>query len=158
MKFWRRKLLGMGAGAGVLALSGVTRLFAAASAGTDRRNGAAFLTSSLSDTLRALGAEGASESGDIRFLAATPDVAENGDVVPVAVESAIPGTRSIALMVEKNPTTLAGSFDISEGTEAFVSTRLKMVETSIVIALVRANGRHYYARKEVKVTQCGCGA
>ena len=48
---------------------------------------------------------------------ATPDIAENGAVVPVGVTSTIPKTESIAILVEKNPNMLVASFDIPAGTE-----------------------------------------
>ena len=86
-----------------------------------------------------------------------PDIAENGAVVPVNIESKIPGTESIALLIEKNPSPLAASFDIPAGTELSVTTRVKMAETSNVYALVKANGKYFVAKKEVKVTLGGCG-
>jgi sulfur-oxidizing protein SoxY len=59
--------------------------------------------------------------------------------------------------VAKNPNTLAANFRVADGTEPFVSTRVKMGETSDVFALVRADGKYYFAKKEVKVTIGGCG-
>ena len=44
-----------------------------------------------------------------------------------------------------------------DGTEPQVNTRVKMGQTSNVIALVKADGKFYYASKEVKVTLGGCG-
>jgi sulfur-oxidizing protein SoxY len=38
-----------------------------------------------------------------------------------------------------------------------ISTRIKMGQTGNVIAVVKANGKLYSARKEVKVTIGGCG-
>ena len=87
-----------------------------------------------------------------------PDIAENGAVVPIGIESKIPGTESIALLIEKNPNPLAAAFDIPAGTETMVSMRVKMGETSSVYALVKANGKYYVAKKEIKVTLGGCGA
>ena len=83
--------------------------------------------------------------------------AQNGAVVPFTIVSKIPGTESIALLVEKNPNILAARFDIPAGTEAWVNTRLKMGQTSNVFAVVKADGKFYYAPKEVKVTLGGCG-
>jgi sulfur-oxidizing protein SoxY len=87
----------------------------------------------------------------------TPDIAENGAVVPFTIQSKVPKTESIAILVEKNPSILAASFNIPEGTEPWVNTRVKMGQTSNVIALVKADGKYYYASKEVKVTLGGCG-
>ena len=78
-------------------------------------------------------------------------------MVPIAVESRLAGTESIALLIEKNPQPLAASFGIPAGTEASVSTRVKMGQSSDVYALVKADGRFYVAKKEIKITLGGCG-
>jgi sulfur-oxidizing protein SoxY len=144
-------------GGGLLALLAAAGLARPGSALAQQWNKAAFETKNLNDTLKAMGGANAAESKDIQFVNPTPDIAENGAVVPVTVTSNIPRTQSIAIMVEKNPNMLSANFEIPEGTEAFVSTRLKMGETSDVIALVKADGKYFYARKEIKVTLGGCG-
>ncbi|WP_373280466.1 thiosulfate oxidation carrier protein SoxY [Methylogaea oryzae] len=48
-------------------------------------------------------------------------------------------------------------FLIGERLEPFVSTRVKLAATGVVIAVVRAEGRLYSTRKTVKVTVGGCG-
>jgi sulfur-oxidizing protein SoxY len=45
----------------------------------------------------------------------------------------------------------------SGGAEGFISTRIKMGQTSLVRAVVNAGGKTYTAAKEVKVTIGGCG-
>ena len=115
----------------------------------------AFETHSLADARKALGAE-AAQSGDIAFVQ-TPEIAENGAVVPIGIASRIAGTDSIAILIEKNPNPLAAVFDIPAGTAPAVTTRVKMAQTSNVLALVRADGRYYVASKEIKVTLGGCG-
>ena len=87
----------------------------------------------------------------------TPDIAENGAVVPVGVTSAIPNTQSIAILIEKNPNVLTAVFDIPPGTEPSITTRVKMGQSSNIYALVKADGKYYIASKEVKVTLGGCG-
>ena len=119
-------------------------------------NKAAFDTKTLDDTVKALGGSGAAQSKDITFVQ-TPDIAENGAVVPVGVSSAIPKTESIAILVEKNPNMLVASFDIPAGTDPAITTRLKMGQSSNVYALVKADGKYYVASKEIKVTLGGCG-
>jgi sulfur-oxidizing protein SoxY len=119
-------------------------------------NKAAFDTKSLADVVKALGGAQPVESKDITIT--SPDIAENGAVVPFTIASRVPGTRSIAVLVEKNPSILAANFAIPEGTEPWVNTRVKMGQTSNVYALVKGgDGRFYYASKEVKVTLGGCG-
>ncbi|MFZ9407925.1 MAG: thiosulfate oxidation carrier protein SoxY [Burkholderiaceae bacterium] len=115
----------------------------------------AFQAKTLADTLAALGATGASDSKDIVITA--PDIAENGAVVPIAVRSNLPKTEMIALLVEKNPALLAGSYEILAGAEPDVSMRVKMGQSSDVFAVVKADGKFFITRKEVKVTLGGCG-
>lgn len=118
-------------------------------------NKAAFETKNLADTIKALGGAAAAESKDIAIT--VPDIAENGAVVPVAVASKIAGTQNIYILVEKNPNTLAAGFAIPQGTEPNVSTRIKMGQTSNVLAVVKSNNQFFVASKEVKVTLGGCG-
>jgi sulfur-oxidizing protein SoxY len=118
-------------------------------------NKAAFDTKSVPDTVKALGGASAAESADIAITA--PDIAENGAVVPVGVVSKIPNTQAVYILVDKNPNALAAGFTLPTGTEANVSTRIKMGQTSNVTALVKADNKFYFANKEVKVTLGGCG-
>ncbi len=115
----------------------------------------AFQAKTLGETLAALGAVGAAHSNDIVITA--PEVAENGAVVQIAVRSNLPKTEMIALMVEKNPTLLAGSYEILAGAEPDVTMRVKMGQSSDVFAVVKADGKFFITRKEVKVTLGGCG-
>jgi sulfur-oxidizing protein SoxY len=117
-------------------------------------NKAAFETKSLADTYKILGGTPA-ESADIAITA--PDIAENGAVVPVGVTSKIPNTQAVYILVEKNPNMMAAGFNIPQGTEPNVTTRIKMGQTSNVYAVVKADNKFYMASKEVKVTLGGCG-
>jgi sulfur-oxidizing protein SoxY len=118
-------------------------------------NKAAFETRSVAATLKALGAGGSTESAQIQITA--PDIAENGAVVPITIESAIPRTQAISILIEKNPSTLSAEFEIPEGTDPFITTRVKMAETSNIYAVVKADGKYFQAAKEIKVTLGGCG-
>jgi len=119
-------------------------------------NKAAFETNSMDATMKALGGSAPAQSKDITFFQ-TPDIAENGALVPVGVTSAIPKTESIAILVEKNPNMLAAVFDIPPGTDPSLSTRIKLGQSSNVFAVVKADGKYYVAGKEIKVTLGGCG-
>jgi len=118
-------------------------------------NKAAFDGKTLADAYKAMGVEGAKESGEVQLLAS--DIAENGAVVPLQAVSKLPNTTQIAFFVEKNPNMLAATFDIGPEMVADVTTRIKMGQTSNVIALVKADGKFYTATKEIKVTLGGCG-
>jgi sulfur-oxidizing protein SoxY len=108
----------------------------------------------LADALKALGGT-PTDSKDITIT--SPDIAENGAVVPVAITSNIPKTQEIYILVEKNPNPLTASFTIPEGTDAYVSTRTKMGESTNVYAVVKADGKLYSTFRETKVTLGGCG-
>ncbi len=118
-------------------------------------NRAAFDARTVKEALEALGAKDAAPGGDIVITA--PELAENGAVVPITITSKVPGTESIALLVDKNPNALSAVFTLPAGTLPDVHTRVKMAETSNVVAMVRAGGRVVFAMKEVKVTLGGCG-
>ena len=103
----------------------------------------------------AVGSDKTEASSDITVKA--PDIAENGAVVPITVSTGMAGASMIALIAEQNATPLTSTFELGEGTEAFISTRIKMGKTSNVLAVVKADGKLYSAKKEVKVTIGGCG-
>lgn len=86
-----------------------------------------------------------------------PKLAENGSIVWVEVSTTLENVESISLLVEKNPTPLAAKFILAPGTEAYIYTRIKMRESSPVIALIKADGKLYSASKDIKVTLGGCG-
>lgn len=155
----RRVLVQSGAGVtllGMLAAAGWPKRADAAEVQWPPWNRAAFDTHNPAEAMQALGSVEAKQSKDIVFVQ-TPEIAENGAVVPVGVISNIPKTESIAILIEKNPNPLAAVFDIPLGTEPAISTRVKMAQSSNIYALVRADGRYFVATKEVKVTLGGCG-
>jgi len=116
----------------------------------------AFEAKSVQDALTGLfGSDATSPSSDISIKA--PDIAENGAVVPVSVQTGIAGATDISIIVEKNGVPLAANFKLKGSAKGFVATRIKMQKTSNVIAVVRAGGKAHSARKEVKVTIGGCG-
>lgn len=154
----RREMLKAGGGATVMALAVSAGLLRPEEAFAQATwNKAAFDTKTLAETVKALGGAAAAESPAVRFTSPTPDIAENGALVPITVTSGLPNTESIAILVEKNPNILAANFNVLAGMDPFVSTRVKMGQTSDIYALVKADGRYYYAKKEIKVTIGGCG-
>jgi len=115
---------------------------------------AGFEAKSMEEAVKALGGTAAAND---QVNIVSPDIAENGAVVPVGAVSKLPNTTEIYLLVEKNPTPLAAGFTIPAGTEPDVQTRLKMGQSTNVVALVKADGKLYSATKETKVTLGGCG-
>jgi sulfur-oxidizing protein SoxY len=62
------------------------------------------------------------------------------------------------ILVEKNPSVLAASFDVTDAVDANFSTRVKMGQSSNVYAVaMMGDGKVLYAAKEIKVTLGGCG-
>jgi sulfur-oxidizing protein SoxY len=155
MNTGRREVLKSGGGLSLLALLGAAGGLTPEAAHADW-NKAAFEAKTMDETMKAFGGSAPAQSKDIAFVS-TPDIAENGAVVPIGVTSTIPKTERIAILVEKNPNMLAASFDLPAGTEPTVTTRVKMGQSSNVYALVKADGKYYVAQKEVKVTLGGCG-
>ena len=117
---------------------------------------AAFDAKTLAEAAKALGGGVPTESKDVTITG--PDIAENGAVVPVGVATNLAGVKRLALMVEKNPNTLAAVFDMSDAVEANFNTRVKMGQSSNVFAVALMNdGKVLYAAKEIKVTLGSCG-
>jgi sulfur-oxidizing protein SoxY len=116
---------------------------------------AAFDARNVNDALKSSGIVNPTASADIVIKA--PEIAENGAQVPVDVLSKVPATDIVYLFVDKNPQPFVGSFDFMNGAEPFISTRIKMGETSNLRVVVRAGGKHFVATREIKVTIGGCG-
>jgi sulfur-oxidizing protein SoxY len=145
------KRRGLLKGAAVLIAAGLLKPLAALAAW----NKAAFSSKTSADALKSLGTPATEPSAGIVIEA--PQIAENGAVVPIEITSNIPGTTSIAVLVEKNPYPLVAKFDFSEGALPFVKINAKMGETSDVRVVATAGGKHYQATREIKVTIGGCG-
>jgi sulfur-oxidizing protein SoxY len=115
----------------------------------------AFGAKTAADALKSIGAANASPTKDLAIEA--PQIAENGAVVPIEITSNIPGTRSISVLIDKNPFPLVGKFDFLDGALPYVKLNVKMGETSDVRVLAEAGGKHFVATREIKVTIGGCG-
>ena len=115
----------------------------------------AFEAKTMTDAMKGIVGSDQAAAGDIKIKA--PDIAENGAVVPVTVDTSISGVESISILASKNANPLTSSYNLGANTSPFVSTRIKMGKTSDVVAVVKAGGKLYSAKKEVKVTIGGCG-
>jgi len=148
----RREMLARSAAlAGLMAAAGLLPQSAMAA-----WNQAAFEAKSVADVMKALGAAAPVESKDVTITG--PDIAENGAVVPVGASTTLPGVKRLLIMIEKNPALLAAAFDVTESIEPAFTTRVKMNQSSNVIAVaMMADGKVLFAQKEVKVTLGGCG-
>jgi sulfur-oxidizing protein SoxY len=145
----RHAIQSTGAFASLIALGLVTQSQAQAAV-----DNASFQVKTLEDALKAIGGTPAASD---QVSVVSPDIAENGAVVPVGATSKLANTTEIYLIVEKNPTPLSCAFFIPAGTAADVQTRLKMGQSTNVVAVVKADGKLFSATKETKVTLGGCG-
>jgi sulfur-oxidizing protein SoxY len=151
----RREFLSTGQA--VMALAGMAGLMPAASGAQNAPgwNKTAFEGKSLAEVSKALG--GAAATANDGVVLTAPEIAENGNVVRMGVESKLSGTSMIALLVEKNPAVLSAVFDVIAGSDASFSTNVRMGQTSNVYALAKVGDKFLYSVKEVKVTLGGCG-
>lgn len=131
---------------------GLLRIGDARAASGDKE---AFLSKTVADALKNLGAAQSVESGAIAIEA--PQIAENGAIVPVEVTSSLPNTTSIVVLVEKNPFPLAAKMEFKEAAAPYLKVNLKIGETSNIRVIAEAGGRRYSASREIKVTLGGCG-
>lgn len=151
----RREVLSRSAAVASLLLASGVLAPQARAAGAAWGTGA-FQAKSLADVLKDLGYGAPTESKDVSLTA--PDIAENGAVVPLAAATSLPGVKQILFLVDKNPSALAALFNVSPDVEANFSVRVKMAQTSNVIAVAVTNdNKVLFAQKEVKVTLGGCG-
>ncbi|MBV7409592.1 thiosulfate oxidation carrier protein SoxY [Maritimibacter sp. DP1N21-5] len=137
MKLTRRDALAMGLGATAVAMLPM-RAFAAAEEAIAEFTGGA-----------AVG------EGDISLDA--PEIAENGNTVPISVSA--PGATAIAVYAAGNPTPAVATFTFgpAAGSQA-ASTRIRLAGTQDVIAVAQmADGSFIQTAKTVKVTIGGCG-
>ncbi|MHA3916134.1 thiosulfate oxidation carrier protein SoxY [Halovulum sp. GXIMD14793] len=93
--------------------------------------------------------------GDIDLT--TPEIAENGNTVPVEVSA--PGAKMVAIFAEGNPEAdvVIFKFGALAGSQS-ASTRIRLAKTQNVIAVAQMeDGSFRRTANEVKVTIGGCG-
>ncbi|AGA31790.1 Sulfur oxidation protein SoxY [Thioalkalivibrio nitratireducens DSM 14787] len=93
--------------------------------------------------------------GDIEITA--PEIAENGAVVPVTMETGMSDVTEMALFAVENGSPLTSKYLLGAGAVPMVATRIKLGQSSDVVAAVKSGGTWYSAAREVKVTIGGCG-
>ena len=138
MELTRRQTLALGVAAGFVAVL-PARLFAAA---TD-------------DVIAEF--TGGAAVGDSGITLTTPEIAENGNTVPVSVDA--PGAVAIMLLATGNPTPKVGTFNFGPlaGSQA-ASTRIRLAGTQDVVAIAKmSDGSFVQTSRTVKVTIGGCG-
>ncbi len=93
-----------------------------------------------------------------------PEIAENGNTVPMTVMVESPMTEQsyvtdVLIVADGNPRAGVATFHFSPARGvAEANTRIRLASTQNIIAVAKMNdGSFYTAKKEVKVTIGGCG-
>ena len=86
-----------------------------------------------------------------------PEIAENGNTVPISVDA--PGAVVITIMAAGNPLPGVAKFKFGDGAGAqAATTRIRLAGTQDVVAVAEmADGSFAAVSKMVKVTIGGCG-
>ena len=100
---------------------------------------------------------GGADVGEGGVTLTAPEIAENGNTVPVGV--AAEGASAILLMAMGNPNPNVATFNFGElAGSASASTRIRLAGTQDVVAIAKmADGSFKKASATVKVTIGGCG-
>jgi sulfur-oxidizing protein SoxY len=92
-----------------------------------------------------------------------PEIAENGNTVPMTVSVDAPMTKEsfveeVMIVADGNPHPGVVTFRFTPSSVAEANTRIRLAETQNVIAVARMNdGAVFSDVKQVKVTIGGCG-
>ncbi|WP_085528141.1 thiosulfate oxidation carrier protein SoxY [Maritimibacter sp. HL-12] len=137
MTYTRRETLVIGAGG--IALLAVTPAMASA----------------VEEAVAAFTGGAAVTDGGVEITA--PEIAENGNVVPIEVSA--PGAEEIMVLATGNPSPPVCSVSFGPGSASQrLSTRIRLARTQDVLAMARmSDGSFVQATRAVKVTIGGCG-
>ena len=100
---------------------------------------------------------GGAATGEAGIMLNAPEIAENGNTVPIEVSA--PGAEAIMILAAGNPNPDVGTFHFGPlAGSQMASTRIRLAGTQDVIAIAKmADGSFVRASAEVKVTIGGCG-
>lgn len=116
----------------------------------------AFLAKETPEALREIfGTADIGDSDKIEIEA--PHIASDANMVPVRIRSGFADTESISLVVAGNESPFTAHFRLYES-QNFVSTRVRMSDTSELLVVVKADGALYTGRRSVRVGRNQCGA
>ena len=101
---------------------------------------------------------------DGRVSLKLPEIAENGNTVPLTVSVDSPMSerdyvKAVHIFAEENPLPNVATFNFTPASGlAVASTRMRLLKTQDVVAVAEmSDGSVYSARRTVKVTIGGCG-
>lgn len=137
MSFTRRETMVLGAGAAVAGFLPMT------------------VNAAADDAIAAFTGGAAITDGGVDLVA--PEIAENGNTVPIQVGAE--GAVAIMLLAAGNPTPGVATFNFGDLAGAHMaSTRIRLAGTQDVVAIAKmADGSFKRASANVKVTIGGCG-
>ncbi|MCK0151988.1 thiosulfate oxidation carrier protein SoxY [Marivita sp. S6314] len=100
---------------------------------------------------------GGADLADAGVELTAPEIAENGNTVPIEVSA--PGASAIMVLAAGNPTPPVATFNFGPlAASQAASTRIRLAGTQDVIAIAKlADGSFARSAKTVKVTIGGCG-
>jgi sulfur-oxidizing protein SoxY len=101
-----------------------------------------FSSTAASEALKSLYGTDVTSPTD-RIDLKVPEIAENGAVVPVSITTSLENVESISIVVKNNPRPMAATFEIPPGTLPKISSRIKMGETSDVMAVIKTSNGIY---------------
>ncbi|MBW0157395.1 thiosulfate oxidation carrier protein SoxY [Sedimentimonas flavescens] len=113
------------------------------------------MADAAADAIAAFTGGAATGTGGLTLTA--PEIAENGNTVPIAVDA--PGATEIIVLATGNPTPSVATFKFgpAAGSQA-ASTRIRLSKTQDVLAIAKMpDGSFVQASSTVKVTIGGCG-
>lgn len=112
-------------------------------------------TATYDDTVQEF--TGGASLGDSGITLTTPEIAENGNTVPISISA--PGATAIIVLATRNPNPGIATFNFGPlAGEQVVSTRIRLAETQEVVAIARMpDGSFVRTSNTVKVTIGGCG-
>ena len=100
---------------------------------------------------------GGAATGEGGITLNAPEIAENGNTVPIEVSA--PGAVAIAIYAAGNPTPPVATFNFGPlAASQSASTRIRLAKTQDVVAIAKmADGSFVRTSQTVKVTIGGCG-
>lgn len=103
------------------------------------------------------GFSGGAAVGEGGITLTAPEIAENGNTVPVSVDA--PGAVAVLLIAAGNPEPSVATFTFGPAAGSqLAATRIRLAKTQDVMALAKmADGSIVQAKATVKVTIGGCG-
>ncbi len=116
----------------------------------------------MAEAIKKLVGDGAIKEGRIKLD--LPEIAENGNTVPISVSAESPMTdadhvKAVHLFAEKNPLPNVATINFTPMSGvAEASLRMRLAGTQNVVAVAEmSDGSLYTVKRQVKVTIGGCG-